>query len=153
MTLPVGSIVASILTLDDFKRQMPKSEVWELADGNKLGPNALAKIIAGGGEYSELNPGNVPTKPNLMGVFLRGRDYETIPQKLRNPDGKVKLGTYQADEFKSHHHSYGGPNGDNGNRAGQQDAWYQHREYSTGDSGGAETRPRNVTVNFFVRVN
>lgn len=153
MTLPVGSIVASVLTLADFKKQVVKGETWELADGLKLGSGTLARLIAAGGEYSELNPGNVPTKPNLLGVFLRGCD-TADSTKTRNPDGRVKVGMFQDDAFKSHHHNHPRPKGDDGSReGGGRDGWYSHSTDETESFGGPETRPKNVTVNFFIRVN
>ena len=153
MTLPVGSIVASVLTPQDFKKFVGSSEIWELADGTKLGGNALAKIVAVGGEYATLNPNNIPTKPNLMGVFLRGRDYAEGPN-LRNPDGKVNVGTYQGDQVIAHSHGHPRPGGDDGSReGGGRDGWYSHSANQTENFGGPETRPRNVTVNFYIRVN
>ncbi|WP_316224969.1 MULTISPECIES: hypothetical protein [unclassified Bradyrhizobium] len=154
MTLPVGSIVPSILNLADFKKQMPSTETWELADGTKLAKNSLAKIIeAGGTDYAALNPGNAPTKPNLNGAFLRGRDY-SAPTALRNPDGLQPVGTFQTDGVGPHSHpqkvGYA-----NASAMNQGDGWHGQGGDNTGNpnNGLPETRPKNVTVNFFIRVN
>ena len=106
MTLPIGSIVASILTLADFRNHMPHDETWELANGEHLPPtHGLAKVIKNGGtEYATLNPNNTPTKPNLNGVFLRGRDYASTDANFRNPDKHVLVGTYQEDALGKHNH-------------------------------------------------
>lgn len=152
--LPIGSIVASILTVADFKKHVLAAETWELADGTALAAGALKTAIeAGGAEYAALNPANVPIKPNLNGAFLRGRDYATTAAQFRNPDGKTLVGTFQPDDFKSHHHPTHVPASIGGDRTSRGDAWYGDGGQNTGDFGGTETRPKNATVNFFIRIN
>lgn len=90
--------------------------------------------------------------PDLRGRFLRGLD----PTGKVDIDGKGTraLGRPQEDAFKQHEHSIpdvlttgrfnhvgGGPNE------------VQFRPTSTGDSptGGTETRPKNVAVNFIIK--
>jgi hypothetical protein len=154
--LPIGSIVASILTLHDFQTQVGHGETWAQADGTKVADGALKRAIENGGaEYAGLNPGNVPTLPNLNGVFLRGRDYATTPAGLRNPDGKTLVGTFQADGIASHVHSVHNPASIGGDRTSRGDAWYGDGGNATGANQNAtgDTRPRNVTVNYFIRTN
>lgn len=157
MTLPIGSIVASVLTLQDFRALVPATETWDLADGSGFPVNVASalklKIENGGAEYAALNPGNVPVKPNLNGAFPRGRDYEANAQKLRNPDGKTLVGTFQSDAVGSHAHGCERPAGVDADRGGQRDGWYGVAGNRTDASNGPETRPKNVTVNFFIRTN
>lgn len=81
--------------------------------------------------------------PDLRGEFLRGWD------DSRGIDTGRALGSYQADEFKSHSHSFGGYNfiGGAGNYVGATgETNVQNKTYTTSSAGGAETRPRNIAM-------
>jgi len=76
---------------------------------------------------------------DLRGKFVRGLDLGA------GVDSGRTLGSYQADDFKSHTHTmnaagYGG--------AGPQAAynWATIGTYQTGATGGTETRPKNVAL-------
>jgi hypothetical protein len=159
MTLPIGSIVASILNLTDFKKLMPSGESWELADGTSLQiTNKLASLIhQGGPDYAALVLNNTAMKPNLNGAFLRGRDYtpSNKPNAFRNPDGLLLVGEYRGDTFAKHSHQTDQvANNDSAhNGTTSNGAWYGKKGNDTGLAGDTETRPKNVTVNFFIRVN
>jgi hypothetical protein len=156
-TLPVGSIVASILSPSDFAKQMPKGEVWQLADGTPVPQGPLQALIRNSAEYRALNPSNVAHKPDLRGVFLRGKNAKRN-DNMGNP-GNVELdvGSYQSDDVGPHTH---------GQRVGYPDAggadsgdrWHGEAGTQTGNPTTAtgydrlETRPRNVTVYYYIRV-
>lgn len=95
--------------------------------------------------------------PESRGEFLRGWDHG------RGVDAGRGIGTYQADEFKSHNHP---PTGNVGQTAfmtntypstvglGGSGAGYTATQYSmatTGDRGGIETRPRNLAVMWCIK--
>jgi hypothetical protein len=160
--LPVGSIVASILSVTDFFHQVTPGETWQQADGAAVASStALGKIILGGGtDYGELRTANntEALSPNLNGVFLRGRDYGQ-PGNLRNPEGSLKPGHLQMDDVGPHTHN---------TQVGYQNVYSPGAGAPVwqGTAGAessnpnvvagnprAETRPKNVTVNFFIRVN
>ena len=71
----------------------------------------------------------------------------------------INAGDYQGDEFKSHIHSENAPNvGGNGNWSfPDAQAWTSQGQRSLGATteatGGDETRPRNISVYFYIRIN
>ncbi|EMY0609404.1 tail fiber protein [Yersinia enterocolitica] len=84
--------------------------------------------------------------PDLRGEFIRGWD------DGRGVDAGRALLSAQSDLFKAHHHSFafftgyaaGGGTGAVYNYSG-------NAGRDTGDTGGNETRPRNIAFNYIVR--
>ncbi len=143
MDAPIGTIIASMLEESQFQAQPGIGRAWVIARGQSATGTRYAAVT---GKTS---------LPDLRGIFLRGgnADLSAGDQAQRgNPDSK-KLGEFQADDFKAHNHEAPRPGGNDGNRAGRQDAWYGGGSSSTGPTGGAETRPRNVTVSYFIKIN
>lgn len=152
-TLPVGSIIPSMLNVSEFAKEAgdpPTFDLgtskWTLADGKSVS----------GTHYAELT-GNAPL-PDLRGVFLRGKNNGRQDNR-GNPD-ELSLGDFQDDQFQDHVHEYnrGGntrdgtelyafPANTNGGIA------RAPTNYITQGKHGSETRPRNVTVNYYIRVN
>ena len=98
------------------------------------------------------------TLPNLQGQFIRGYD----PEGQIDPDGVTRgLRSEQADEFKSHKHDIEidwasdynkGESASNGIRAEAKPR--NNGKRVTGDiqySGGDETRPRNIALNYIIK--
>ena len=138
----VGDVVASLLDETTFAKVHGSG--WVLADGRDVT----------GSEYATIT-GNT-TVPDLRGLFLRGKNDGRSDGK-ENPDGDLPLGSYQADMFKSH--SHGGtmnisasPTGNSYNPNGSSLQFFQWSQ-PTKPAGGNETRPRNATVNWFIKVN
>jgi hypothetical protein len=139
----VGEIVASMLTQGPFQR-VHGSE-WVLADGQNVKGSAYSAATG------------METVPDLRGVFLRGKNNG----RAADGNAELSLGAYQADGFKTHVHS--GVIGISGVKAGNvydasppQDRMNSFQPASTSTSvpdGAEETRPKNVTVNFFIKVN
>ena len=152
--LPLGTIVASMLEPKEFAAVAgdpgtfdPRNSAWLPADGREVAGSSYAKRVN-------------PIVPDLRGSFLRGLNY-TDSGRVRtdgkqDPDGDGrKAGDYQADEFKKHSHPYkksffpgAGKSG-----AGSPDVHSAHQDTQTGDVGGAETRPRNTAVYYYIKVN
>jgi len=135
--LPVGTIVASMLEEPQFQKASGKD--WVLADGRTVTGTKYAGVTG------------KTAIPDLRGMFLRGENGARADGN-QNPQAKL-LGDYQEDAFKRHSHTVTQPRGVDGNRSGQQDAFYGAQTSSTGVTGGDETRPRNVTINYFIKIN
>lgn len=89
--------------------------------------------------------------PDLRGTFIRGWD------NSRGFDASRALLSYQSDELKSHNHTYWSFNdgsGTNGEVVGAFDGNGGGRTRSkvaTSDTGGGETRPKNIAFNYIVK--
>ena len=161
--VPIGTVVSSLLSPDQLDRIYPGGQFWvhwAPADGNatKIDPStpyAMALNSIGDGDNA-LHP------PDLRGMFLRGLNTfhadNTRIDGRGDPDSpsRTSAGEYQTDAFKGHSH-------DVNFHAGGKSAGGPHRdiEYGTpnGDqlvtttrAGAAETRPRNVSVYFYIRI-
>lgn len=141
--LPVGSVVASMLTEGQF--QGAASTGWILADGRNVAGSDFALLTG------------FSTVPDLRGVFVRGKNNGRSTGS-GNSEGERTLGTYELDQFASHTHPYlyrtpsaaaGGSDG-----GGDTDRGLNDVNATTSATGtGTETRPRNVTLNYFIRIN
>lgn len=142
----VGQIRTALLTESQF--QLENGMGWILADGRNVA----------GSRFSTLFGAN--TVPDLRGVALRGKNNGRSDGK-ENLAADRALGEFEADQMQGHKHSqspaqgYGGAgtNGVGGNYVGAATG----DPVTDGTNGpprtGQETRMKNVTVNFFVKVN
>jgi len=76
--------------------------------------------------------------PKVLGDFLRVWDSTGLID-----DSRV-LGSWQADEFKSHNHSLGLRKSNNNYSSGSGNGPMTGSSLNSGDTGGTETRPRNT---------
>jgi hypothetical protein len=140
----VGDIVASMLDESTFDGR--RAGTWVRADGRDVTGTAYASLVA-------------TTVPDLRGVFLRGANAGRSTSE-GNPDGDTTVGTYQGSDNKSHGHSIswwasGGatlPNNFPGFANSYHPTPNQGASGGINPAGGSEARPRNVTVNYFIRV-
>lgn len=141
----IGEIKASMLTLAQFQAQFGTN--WVLANG----------ASATGTAYATLTGSTIV--PDCRGVSLRGKN-NGRSDGAQNPDGDLALGTYQGDMFVSHGHSMsnnvsvqtGGLN-DTTTGVRAVDRFGVISAISALANGGNETRTKNVTVNYFIKVN
>jgi len=159
----IGDIKASMLTLAAFQAKYGTG--WVLADGSSCAGSRYA-LISGNS-----------TLPEARGLFLRGKDYSAG----NNPDGDSTLGAYQVDNFQGHYHSINDPghfhsapiesgaagsiacwfpsttSGINGNTATKTTDLTVRAPSDDGSNGSprssSETRSKNITVNYFIRIN
>lgn len=142
----VGDVKVSMLSEAQFLVANGGDVTWVLADGRDLDnfPETANS------KYKDITGSSVI--PDLRGMFLRGKNNGRADGN-ENPDGDLNLGTYQADEFKSHTHSYDRANNFSGLLVGSSPAGFIVQGTTTGASGGNETRAKNVTVNYYIKIN
>lgn len=117
---------------------------WLAADGATVSRTTYAALFSAIGTTFGVGDGSTTFRlPDLRGEFVRGWD------NGRGVDSGRNFGTFQADDFKSHSHSVTLPI-DNDSNAGNDDESIStmggSQTYGTSNTGGNETRPRNVAL-------
>ena len=154
-SLPVGTVVASLLSPGQFSESVgdpavfnPEKSRWVLADArNDISRSKLSRIV-----------GKSKT-PDLRGMFLRGAN-DGRSDGLQDPEGDRDPGNYQPDSVKRHSHERPADVWDSGARNGTPVGGgglgfsYTAPFPRTGEYGESdETRPKNVAVFFYIKVN
>lgn len=148
LKLPIGTIIASMLKPADFKKQfLTDADNWKLADSSTANS-----------EYFNLT--GSANLPDLRGRFLRGMN-ESIDSSKGDPNGNMRaVGSYQADTVKNHNHNdssfslllkVSGHNS-TGSWASINTNPDLIQNRAILPYGGAETRPRNVAVYWYIKV-
>ena len=128
----LGEIKQSMLTVAQFQAEI--GTTWVLCNGQ----------TASGSDYEALTGNsNVP-------------DFVTSQRFPRQTNSDVNLGTTQTSDNLSHAHSVSGFNG--GAISGSTNYTSINTVSPTGSSttnasGGSESRPHNIWVNFFIKIN
>jgi len=157
----IGSVETSLLSPDLFAQQVgdpaqfdPLLSKWALADGREISGSALANLT------------NEIAVPDMRGMFLRGLNADR-QDGLEDPDGLNRsVGDTQIDIFQGHSHSYekalagvaylNGPFGGTYG-SGEYDSSRILVPATIGEYGsvrfGKETRPRNVGVYYYIKIN
>ena len=141
-SFPVGSVIASYLAPPRMKERY--GEQWALADGREVSTKTAFFEITGKTQL-----------PDLRGMFIRGLNADRKDDD-RDLDGdNRKVGDYQADELRTHYHdnvaagiwgrSFKGEDG-------SPKTAHELKGGKTGTTGGKETRPRNVALYYYIRV-
>jgi len=171
--LPIGTIVPSMLPPSRFAQIVgdsdpsvsdPRKSKWVLAEGQDVTASEYGKLLGGNRIYA----------PDLRGMFLRGMN-ENRNDGRQDPEQNRGAGDYQSDALREHGHSTSAT----GYRYNVPDAqsdypWdNKHKDLgytSDGDAdlvpapvgpvivngslkGAEETRPKNVAVFFYVKIN
>lgn len=165
---PVGTINASYLAPDQFYAASGCNDkspgriwtsiysTWSPADGRVVPGSYFQKVVS------------KDRVPDLRGMFLRGLNImDPNPQVAldttkSDPDTR-DVGEYQPDQFKTHEHHYGTPNylvpmnlGDryfDGLFFHEGQIGADHMTHLDPGVGGPETRPRNIAVYYYIRIN
>lgn len=148
-SLPVGTVIASFVPPSQFLTTERKAQ-WVLAEG---------QIIPGGSAFHSLvtaSPDAYASRdrlPDLRGMFLRGMN-EGRTDEHKDTDGLTrKSGGFQDDAFEAHSHKLG-----DSAHAGSGDprAWSAkagNLDFESAKTGGSETRPKNIGVYYYVKIN
>lgn len=153
--LPIGTIIPSILNPIQFFAQLEDSEKskWVLADGVNVRNSKYASVVG-------------MKVPDLRGIFLRGMNYEGG----NDPDPNRKAGESQQDALQQHHHAtnaktwnWDGKTSEPGYRSGgkadpvpaQVTNVTNVKPAMKGEEVNVaiETRPKNVAVYFYIKIN
>jgi hypothetical protein len=151
----VGDVKQSVLTEAQFQSLHGTS--WVLMDG---------RSVAGSDLDTEFG---VSTLPDARGVFLRSKNNGRSDGN-QNPAGERAVGFLESDQMQGHKHGmdkagmgYGaGPGDGSWGRADTNspaNAWVYNVGNPSTDTingtprTGAETRPKNITVNTFIKIN
>jgi len=148
----IGDIKYSVIDPVTFTEQHPG---WillagqEIAKSTKLGGIGITKL------------------PDARGVFLRGVHLNRDDGKGDADGGKRESLSYQTDDFKSHNHgggnhvhhwigsvtldTWGANAGIGGNNCGPKDTPSSGTIINT--EGGIETRPQNISVYIYIKIN
>jgi len=156
--LPIGTVVSSMLNFDQFSFSTKNNEKspgsiwtsgkskWSPCDGRQLANS----------KYSRIASRN--NAPDLRGVFLRGLNKFDVnetsnpdPSKT-NPENKL-IGDYQGDDLKSHNHTYLSPLSSDKIRGSGGYAPENPTAGTTGNTGGTETRPKNISIYYYIKIN
>ena len=126
---------------------------WLLCDGSAILRTQYAALFAVLGTASGAGDGSTTFNlPDMRGVFLRGVD----GGRGMDQDGVNRtVGSYQADMFAAHSHSFSWGNGGiSGGASPYQVPSYNagyNNTFTTSATGGTETRPKNVDVNYIIK--
>lgn len=119
---------------------------WLGADGTAVSRSTYAALFAAISTLYGVGDGSTTFNlPDLRGYFVRGSG--------TNVDGTVS-GTFaakQADELKSHTHTYTFKSTTGGSSAGGDPNSITNTSVNTGATGGTETRPKNIAMLYCVK--
>ncbi len=164
--IPVGSIVASVLEWTSFARLNNQAPTISDADSlNTIWVPADGRSVANS-RYGKFGHNNVP---DLRGVFLRGvNDFRGLPvvlpvsssQGQTGSDGSLvdRVGNhFEPDETGKHDHQQNTTVADGGNGTasiGARSRTGSEPDYvRTAFSTGSESRPKNISVYYYIKIN
>ncbi len=143
-----------MLAPDKFLRGLFRKK-WRLADGAKIPKSEYRKLMLGN---ESVSPERRLNLPNLGGVFLRGVNNNNGRGK-HDPDIR-NAGDYQSDTIKKHHHTYNSKI-DSATCTvicgkGNDKVFFENiKRGNTIETPNAieETRPKNIAVYFYIKIN
>ena len=141
-----------LLNVDDLSGMVPSGAVmyfagqtapsgWLKANGAAVSRTTYAALFAAIGERYGRGDGRTTFNlPDLRGEFVRGWD------DGRGVDRNRALGSWQADEFRSHSHGIGVNRMPDSDRGSNSSTVSVDTVGQTDPAGGIETRPRNIAL-------
>jgi len=156
----IGTVIASVLDYANLIKITkdpnvidPTTSSWIPADGRSIAGSQLSKLTG------------QSNSPDLRGRFLRGlNEIYSVDQPIfditsadsDDPNKNRKAGSYQQDSFTHHSHSINGSTLNCGTPPGYQvlnNTPGPTYTQSTSAVGGSETRPKNISVYYYIKIN
>lgn len=165
--VPIGTIVASLLPPEVFEAKAEPIGAWKFANADVIDRTPLGDfIVINSNRYAPalLDAHSDPVLPDLRGVFLRGMEHDGTGTGTRvdnrgDTESGRRIGSYQRDSFLTHHHKYlAGVRAEISDSSGNlrvrrdNDAKANSEDIEPPGSDNSETRPRNVTIFYYVYV-
>lgn len=155
--LPIGTIISSMLDPKSFPAAVgerpgsdPVESKWVLADGRDVTESRYGKLL-----LSNDTSSNTVSAPDLRGMFLRGMNAGR-KDGMQDPD-KRKAGHPQPDALQKHGHATSATalGWDKGEQGYTQGGYSVPASVTTveGAKTAKETRPKNVAVYFYIKIN
>ena len=169
MAVPLGTIISSMLDPEAYAREVGDPtqfdrtrSKWAPADARSIEGSDLAAKAERHDWPVPRNSRGEPVAIDLRGVFLRGLNRFDDAMGARHeaegdPNGAGRaIGSWQPDGIRAHGHPVraargSGAGGISSRKSGPSGT--PGIEVEAGMFGGAETRPRNVAVYFYVKIN
>lgn len=154
--IPVGTIISSFLPPAVFLKNTVYRNCWLPADGRDTPSDSIYLT-----EFSK------PKLPDLRGMFIRGHnkfdDVRGIRQDKWKDPGERDSDGYQNDQFEKHKHDANmeiGAEPTSGRAKANQAAgahgrigtMYTSHNLIVDNSGGNETRPKNIAAYYYIKV-
>lgn len=170
MPVPLGTIISSMLPPEAYAREVGDSvpfdsarSRWAPADGRSIEGSDLARKAErhGWDVPGQRDRGRV-TAPDLRGVFVRGLNrFDGVMGERHedegDPNGAGRTpGSWQPDGLKGHSHPLVAARGSRHEAISSRKSGRRGKAgvvVESGPYGGAETRPRNTAVYYYVRIN
>ena len=132
---------------------------WFLCNGVTLTRSSYPALFSAIGTSFGSSSSNTFNVPDFRGRFLRGRDWgagrdpDRTTRSAMAPGGATgdAVGSVQLDAFASHSHNYSTYGGVNAIPYDPGSYPYPGHSATTSSTGGSETRPRNVYVNYIIK--
>ena len=119
---------------------------WLVCNGSAISRTSYAALFSRlGTTYGTGDGSTTFNLPDLRGEFIRGFD------DGRGIDSGRVFGSWQNDLFKAHTHSYTTPASYDDVVGGTGTSARIATTANTSSTGGAETRPRNIAMNFWIK--
>lgn len=139
----LGDVKNSILDPQKFVRL--NGAGWVLMDGRNINNSDLFHLTG------------MTMIPDARGVFIRSMN-ENRDTNLGDTEGNRSVGVYQTDEVKQHNHQYTdifNPDDVESDNSSERAAGVRENAVvkTTSDYGGKETRPRNIALYTYIKVN
>jgi microcystin-dependent protein len=147
-----GGVGGALGSIQVYPGQVAPSG-WRICDGSSLSKNnysGLYNALGGSSSPYGSDDGFASTfkLPDLRGLFVRG-----YGSNGTNPATSGAFAQYQSDELKSHTHTYQYPGSESFTGSKFNSAKYDSPGIrTTTATGGDETRPQNIALNYIIYV-